>query len=104
MRFSIKVVCLEFVPDSTKYTFIGALQRFINRTWRPATIFGDNDFIPFRSPYFGELWEAAVKSAKHHLKKVINRTSLTYGELQTVATEVEITAEVVTCEIHSTRI
>ena len=46
-------------------------------------------FIPERSPHFGGLWEAAVKSAKMHMKKVIGSTKLTFEEFSTVLTQVE---------------
>lgn len=46
-------------------------------------------FIPPRSPHFGGLWEAAVKSAKHHLKRILGNASLTFEHLYTVITQVE---------------
>jgi len=46
-------------------------------------------FIPERAPHFGGLWEAAVKSMKQHLKKVVGETKLTFEECCTVLTQVE---------------
>ncbi|XP_045206090.2 uncharacterized protein LOC123558274 [Mercenaria mercenaria] len=46
-------------------------------------------FIPNRSPWFGGWWERMIGLVKTTLKKVLARSFVTYGSLQTILTEIE---------------
>ncbi|XP_031337238.1 uncharacterized protein LOC116166425 [Photinus pyralis] len=46
-------------------------------------------FIPAATPHHGGLWEAGVKSVKHHLRRVIGEANLTYEELTTHIYQIE---------------
>lgn len=49
----------------------------------------DWKFIPESTPHFGGLWEAAVRSFKKHLKRVVANVKLSYEELYTVLAQIE---------------
>jgi len=101
------------VEDLTTREFLAALRRFSARRDKPVTIWSDNGtnfvgaqkelqiymndieahstneginwkFNPPVSPHFGGLWESSVKSAKHHLSRVMKQATLTLSELQTL--------------------
>ncbi|XP_055681857.1 uncharacterized protein LOC129789234 [Lutzomyia longipalpis] len=46
-------------------------------------------FNPPSAPHHGGAWEAAVKSTKHHLKRITMSSALTYEELSTVLCQIE---------------
>lgn len=46
-------------------------------------------FIPPRAPHFGGIWDAAVKSTKYHLRRVLSNASLTYEEMNTILIQIE---------------
>ncbi|XP_045489818.1 uncharacterized protein LOC111003211 [Pieris rapae] len=46
-------------------------------------------FIPAYTPHFGGIWESGVKSAKHHIRRVMRNCHLTFEEILTLFAQVE---------------
>ena len=49
----------------------------------------DWHFIPERAPHFGGLWEAAVKSFKTHLTRIVGNSKLDFEEMSTILAQIE---------------
>ena len=109
----------EAVSSLTLDAMVAALRRFIARCGIPSHVVSDNAtnfvgarrdlnvlekvvragaqsyssiewlFIPPRSPNFGGLWEAAAKSLKHHLRKVMGNSILNYEEMAAILCQIE---------------
>ncbi|XP_070521634.1 uncharacterized protein [Cardiocondyla obscurior] len=46
-------------------------------------------FNPPAASHFGGIWEAAVKACKHHLRRVMGETTLTYEEMATLLAQIK---------------
>ena len=71
---------VEFLQTQKAQAAISEFCSIQNIQWR---------FIPEHAPHFGGLREAAVKSLKAHLKRVVADTKLTFKKFTTVLTEIE---------------
>lgn len=77
--------------------FVGAkneLGRVIKASRQSVTDYANTEqikfvFSPAYAPHFGGIWEASIKSAKNHLKRVASNASLTFEELGTLFTQIE---------------
>ncbi|XP_044765410.1 uncharacterized protein LOC123321740 [Coccinella septempunctata] len=89
----VKAYIAVFVCMSTKAVHLemvfknGKLQESIKEFASQNEI--EFKFIPPRSPHWGGVWEAAVKSTKHHLKRLIGEAHFTFEEFYTVLVQIE---------------
>jgi hypothetical protein len=117
---STRAVHLEVVPDLTADSFMQAFRRFVSRKSLPYLMVSDNGttfvaaanllqqlsltvhddllnkgtrwaFIPKRAPWFGGFWERLIGLTKTTLKKILGRSYITDGMLQTIIVEIEAT-------------
>ncbi|GBL83212.1 hypothetical protein AVEN_165408-1 [Araneus ventricosus] len=70
------------------------LQSMFSRPPEPLANYLTNEqvtwtFIPPRSPNFCGLWEAGVKSFKHHLKRTVGNSRLTIEQFLTIFIQIE---------------
>lgn len=65
-------------------------QKWSDEVQKELSVYHTNwHFNPPGSPHFSGLWEAGVKSAKYHLKRIIGSSRFTYDELETYVLQVE---------------
>ena len=86
--FSTKATQIEVVSDLSTEAFLVALKRFTARRGLPSECIRWN-FSPECAPHFGGLWEAAMKSAKLHLRRVIGQQFLDYEEFSTLLCQIK---------------
>ncbi|XP_064551498.1 uncharacterized protein LOC135437490 [Drosophila montana] len=96
--FATKAVHLELVKDLSTISFLNALKRAKNELADLSRLFLSDEhvkvvnefcisdsiewlFIPPRSSHFGGLWEAAVKTAKHHFYRSVGSSILDFNSL-----------------------
>lgn len=87
---------LQIFSDNGR-NFVGAAKEFthsLNKCSDDLQNFSSENhiefkFIPPYSPHFGGLWEAGVKSCKHHIARAIGNAHLTYEEFSTVLAQIE---------------
>ncbi|KAI8440876.1 hypothetical protein MSG28_009178 [Choristoneura fumiferana] len=87
----------EMIFSDNGTQFVGAkneLNAFLKQNSSSISEFMANEFIEFKfspayAPHFGGLWEAGVKSFKHHLTRVLGDSHLTFEELYTVLVKIE---------------
>ncbi|XP_058816777.1 uncharacterized protein LOC131680072 [Topomyia yanbarensis] len=84
---TIKAYVAVFVCLATKALHLESHKNAVINFCEPDNI--RFHFIPPRSPSFGELWEACVKSMKFHLRRIVGNATLNKEDCETVLAEVE---------------
>lgn len=70
----------SFFQSQDNFDYIRTFLSQTEITWK---------FIPARSPHWAGLWEAAVKSAKSHLTRLLKMSIFTFEELTTIMVQIE---------------
>ncbi|XP_041969837.1 uncharacterized protein LOC121726512 [Aricia agestis] len=86
----------EIFSDNGR-NFVGLMNdfaKFLSKCSSDIKDYVSNEQIKFRfivpyAAHFGGLWEAGVRSCKHHLRRVVGNANLTYEELSTVLAQIE---------------
>ena len=83
------LVKMEIIMDDPLHVFLSQskVQQSISKFWFKQRI--SWHFTPECAPHFGGLWEAAVKSFKHHLGHIMGDVKLTFEELTTILTQIK---------------
>ncbi|XP_051167780.1 uncharacterized protein LOC127285688 [Leptopilina boulardi] len=83
----------NFIGANNELKDLGNLLRSEKFNEQTAHILNDQGiewkFIPPLSPHFEGIWESAVKSFKHHFKRVVKDVLFTFEEINTFVIEIE---------------
>lgn len=101
-RFVSRVGRVRVIHCDNSTSFVGAyrevkemrqefLKQLSSRTWTNECLEKgiEFQFIPPRAPHFGGLWEAAVKSFKHHLVRIMGTSPYQLDDFRTAIAESE---------------
>ena len=104
-------ICLESVPSyNASVSIKTGLRQCFSRRGTPTFIFSDDssnfttdvtqqyassrnitwNFNPVASPWLSGIYERIVRSVKRYLKKILEKNTVTYKELETILYEIEI--------------
>lgn len=87
---------VEIYSDNGR-NFVAAskdIGNFINQNKETIADFAGNQGIKFMfivayAPHFGGIWEAGIKSAKNHLRRVVGNCHITFEEISTLFAQIE---------------
>lgn len=96
-RFTARRGCCTDLYSDNATNFVGAAtflrserERFNAQVQTALVSMGTTwHFSPPLSPHFNGLAESAIRSVKHHIRRVIGETTLTFEELTTVLSKIE---------------